>query len=86
MCKLRNFVVFNLYNVHASADRLRILLKSAGHCDSDTFQIFCDIVDRSDICSKFIKQLPAKPAVGLPLASDFNETVALDLHQLDKNL
>ena len=32
------------------------------------------------------KKPPPCPAVGLPLASDFNETVAMDLHELGQNV
>ena len=38
-----------------------------------------------DTCRRF-KRRPLKPAVGFPLATDFNETVALDLKQFDPNL
>ncbi|XP_056150199.1 centromere-associated protein E [Lampris incognitus] len=40
------------------------------------------IVQDCDICHRYSKTKP-KPAVGLPLASTFNETVAVDLHELE---
>ena len=32
------------------------------------------------------KKPPSRPAVGLPLASDFNETVSMDLRELGQNV
>ena len=36
----------------------------------------------TEICQKYSRTKP-KPAVGLPLASEYNETVAMDLHELE---
>ena len=44
-----------------------------------------EIVERCEVCERYRKQ-PQKPAVGFPKATDFNETVAVDLHELGKNL
>ena len=70
---------------HASAERLHSLLKNAGVCVADISGILTSIVDNCDTCLKFKKQAP-KPAVGFPLATEFNEMVAVDLHQLENNL
>ena len=32
------------------------------------------------------KKTPPKPAVGLPLSTDFNNTVTVDLHELETNV
>ena len=40
---------------------------------------------KNEVCLKFKKSDP-KPVVAYPLAREFNETVALDLHELDSNL
>ena len=44
-----------------------------------------EICKKCEVCLKFKKQDP-KPVVAHPLAREFNETVALDLHELDSNL
>ncbi len=70
---------------HATAERLRRLLQNAGTTDLGIFRELETIVEECETCNKYRKQ-PPKPAVGLPKATDFNETVAVDLHQLEKNL
>jgi transposase InsO family protein len=70
---------------HATADRLERLLKSTGEKYVDTLGMLQDIVDSCEVCSKYKRPSP-RPVVGLPLASTYNETVALDLHQLEKNV
>ena len=70
---------------HASAMKLIQLLKSADIKDEQLFIILQEVVDGCDTCQKF-KRSPPRPVVGLPRASDFNETVAVDLHQLGSNI
>lgn len=70
---------------HATADRLSQLLESAGNKDSEVREILQGIVDSCDVCLKYKKAVP-RPVVGFPLASNYNETVAMDLHQLGENL
>ena len=70
---------------HASVERLTKLIKAAGTKDRDILEIIPEIVNNCDICLKFKRPSP-KPAVGLPLATEFNETVAMDLHELGPNL
>lgn len=67
---------------HASADRLQRLIHSSGNNDKECFTILQQIVYDCEICQKYKKTKP-KPAVGLPLASEYNETVAVDLHELE---
>ena len=70
---------------HASVERLTKLIKAAGTKDRDILEIIPEIVNNCDICLKFKRPSP-KPAVGLPLATEFNETVTMDLHELGPNL
>ena len=62
---------------HLAPDKLKKLLVSAGRGKN-----FLDIVDQvsknCEICQKFKRTRP-RPVVCLPLASTFNETVAMDL-------
>ncbi len=67
---------------HASADRLQRLIQSSGNKDKDCFTILQQIVFDCEICQKYKRTKP-KPAVGLPMASEYNETVAVDLHELE---
>ena len=71
---------------HATADRMKRLLTSAGqHVSSKVSDILQDVIEKCTTCLMH-KQTPPKPAVCLPLASDFNQTVAVDLHELQPNL
>lgn len=67
---------------HASADRLQRLIHSAGNKDKECIAILQQIEHDCDICKRYSKTKP-KPAAGLPLASEYNETVAVDLHELE---
>ena len=50
-----------------------------------TFEMLRQVVNNCETCALF-KKTPPKPAVGLPLATDFNQTVAVDLHELGTNV
>ncbi len=70
---------------HASADKLQRLLNSSGNKDTECSIILQKIVSECEVCQKHSKAKP-KPAVGLPLASQYNETVAVDLHELEQGV
>ncbi len=70
---------------HASADKLQRLRNSSGNKDTERSIILQKIVSECEVCQKHSKAKP-KPAVGLPLASQYNETVAVDLHELEQGV
>jgi hypothetical protein len=70
---------------HATSERLGNLLKSSGSCNAEILALLSSVVENCDICLKYKRAVP-RPVVGFPLASDYNETVALDLFQLEKNV
>uniref|UniRef100_A0A669DDN2 Integrase catalytic domain-containing protein n=1 Tax=Oreochromis niloticus TaxID=8128 RepID=A0A669DDN2_ORENI len=70
---------------HASAERLLRLIQSSGNTDQQCAVILQEIVRDCDICQRYCKTKP-RSAVGLPLASEYNETVAMDLHELEPNV
>ena len=63
---------------HPSSDRLIDLLKKAGTDNQQVFDIIRQVTSECDVCTRN-KRAPLRPVVGFPLASNFNETVALDL-------
>ena len=63
---------------HASADKLRNLIKDANIQDEEVMVLLDSICKTCNICQKYNKT-PARPIVGLSLAKDFNDTVAMDL-------
>ena len=65
---------------HVSYEHLKSSLKSAGVSDQNTFEMLEQICKECNTCLLF-KKPPPCPGVGLPLASDFNETVAMDRHE-----
>ena len=67
---------------NASADRLQRLLTSSGNKDAECSIILQRNVSEYETCQIYSKTKP-KPAVGLSLASQYNETVAVNLHELE---
>ena len=65
---------------HASVERLHKLLACAGNNDEESNTILKDIVKNCETCIRNSKP-KRKPVVGLPMASTYNETIALDLHE-----
>ena len=70
---------------HASPNNLRNLLKNAGLFSTETSKLINEVCENGIIC-KTHKKPPPRPVVGLPRATTFNHTVAMDLHSLDKNI
>ena len=66
---------------HPPANRLKKLLMDSGVKNKPILNIIEEVTNACDTCQKLHKA-PNRPAVGFPLASEFNETVALDLKQL----
>ena len=70
---------------HASKEKLCKLLKLSPGSDNDEF---LDIVkEQCDLCEvgqKF-KRPPSRPAVGLPLADNFNQVACMDLKEYMHN-
>ncbi len=63
---------------HPSADRLIDLIRKAGTTDDKIFEAIQNVTDQCDVCIRN-KKAPLRPVVGFPLATHFNETVAMDL-------
>ena len=70
---------------HASPNNLRDLLKNPGLFSTEISKLINEVCDNCIIC-KTHKKPPPGPVVGLPRATTFNHTVAMDLHSLDKNI
>ncbi|XDV39471.1 hypothetical protein PO909_008715, partial [Leuciscus waleckii] len=60
-------------------DKLLRLMNNSGNKDAECPSLLQKIINQCEVCQKYCKTKP-KPAVGLPLASTYNETVAIDLH------
>ena len=59
-------------------------MKNAGYIDKDVYKMV-DEISNNCVYKKY-KKVPPKPVVGLPRATDFNQSVAIDLHYIDMNL
>ena len=66
---------------HPSQDKLLQLVSNAGHPWCNNQELKEEIKSVSENCStcKIYKKPPSRPIVGLPMASQFQETVAMDL-------
>ena len=69
---------------HPSSNRLISLLKSTGSIDSETQSIINYIISKCIVCHR-LQRPQAKPIVGFSHANDFNQIVAMDLHEIDHN-
>lgn len=68
---------------HPSSKRLSALLKDAGFSNNDYHSCVKEVTEKCEVCLKF-KKTPARPVVCLPLATEFNQVVAMDLKVWDK--
>ncbi|XP_057310466.1 uncharacterized protein LOC130648431 [Hydractinia symbiolongicarpus] len=69
---------------HPTAKRLASLLVDAKLYDEDCKRILDQIEQDCETCKKF-KQTPPRPVVSLPLATDFNQCVVMDLKEWVKS-
>ena len=63
---------------HPSSEKLIKLVKKSGCYDGDLIKEIQSISDNCEICLRY-KRTPARPAVSLPLAYNFNDVIAMDL-------
>ena len=70
---------------HPSARRLKALLRDAGGYTEGHMKCVDKVTENCDVCRRY-KKTPARPAVSLPLASEFNEVVAVDLKEWKPNV
>ena len=63
---------------HPNQKKWKDLMIDAGIWDEEYKNLFVKLYDNCEICKRFHKT-PATPVVCLPLASDFNDVVAMDL-------
>ena len=70
---------------HASEQKIGDLLKKANVEDKETYDVLAKVTNDCELCAKF-KKTPSRPAVSLPLASDFNELISVGLHQLEQSV
>ena len=68
---------------HTTARRLKSFFKMAGIDDKEYMDLIEDVTNKCEICPKW-KKTPSRPVVSLPMATEFNETVAMDLKIWDK--
>ena len=65
---------------HPPLKKLKSLLEDAGRWKNDCQDILEDIGKKCNLCKMYMKT-PPRPVVGLPMASRFNEKIAMDLKQ-----
>ena len=79
-CKERHKTLIKLHRqfAHPPLKKLKALLQDAGQWKHDYQEILEDIGEKCNLCKKYMIT-PPRPSVGLPMASQFNEKVAMDL-------
>ena len=71
---------------HPAPEKLKKLIRNSGSDGPDVYRLVDEIISKNcDVCKKF-QSTPLRPAIGFPVASSFNETVAMDLKSIGNNL
>ena len=70
---------------HASAENLKRLFNNAGKLDKEIIALIDKTLQGCDTC-KMYRKANTKPIVGFSWATDFNQTVGMDLHQLEESV
>ena len=83
--KTKALMKIHLQFGHASSDNMKRLLKQANLLDNYILPLIDKVYDTCKTCKQY-KKPSRRPVVGLSKASDFNHTVAMDLHQLGRSL
>ena len=81
--KEKRIVKLHKQFAHPPAHRLKALLKEAGLYDNDCGNLLDKLSMNCDTCLRF-KKTPSRPVVALPVATEFNEVVVLDLKEWEK--
>ncbi len=71
--------------IHPPPHKLKKLITDSGIKDRDILKAVDTVSERCSTCRIF-KTTPPRPAVSFPIASTFNEVVALDLKSLDSSI
>ena len=66
---------------HPTAEKLHDFVKGAGITDESFLNFLLEIPSKCEVCLKFKKAKP-KPVVGLPLATRFNQVMAMDIKEI----
>ena len=69
---------------HPLPEILKTFFKNSSDNDKDVLKLIDEVHAKCNVCRTF-KKSPSKPKVGLPVSSDFNECVALDLKERKTN-
>lgn len=68
---------------HPPAESLKNLIRSAKKLTKDLSTAIDDVSSSCEICRRY-KQPPNRPVVSMPIAKDFNDTVAMDIKIFDQ--
>ena len=63
---------------HPTSDRLKALIKDDGIKGSNCLELVDLVSENCQVCKRF-KRTAVRPVVSLPIATEFNEVVAMDL-------
>ena len=70
---------------HSSSSSIKKIIQNAGALNSELSKIIDNVMSKCNICIKYKKSSPP-PVVGLAKASTFNETISIDLHEIQLNI
>ena len=70
---------------HSSSSNFKRIIHNAGALNSELSKIIDDAIPKCDICINYRKPSP-HPLVGYAKATTFNETISMDLHEIQSNI
>ena len=71
--------------IHSSAGSIKKIIRNSGHLNSDVSKIIDNVISQCEICKRY-KKPPLRPIGGDAKADSFNETVPMDLHEIQPNV
>ena len=69
--------IHKIFN-HKSKEQMHYAFRNAGKLNEEIRKKIDEVVDKCEICKKKSRS-KSKPTVAIPMATDFNSTVAIDL-------
>ena len=69
---------------HPLSEITKKFLRNSSENDPEVLRLVDEVNNNCDVCKRFRKS-PSRLKVGLPVSSDFNECVALDLKERRSN-
>ena len=82
--KVKKITKIHKVLAHPLPDILKQFFMNSSDNDKEVLKLIDEVHEKCNVCRKF-RKTPSRPKVGLPVSSDFNDVVALDLKERKSN-